>query len=201
MAIDLTNTYLNTVNFLLEVMGSPPVGSVDVGNLPPDVAIAVARINEESLALQLRGWWFNRNYSQEFTPDGSDLITLPNNCIKVTRYYTGALVLRGRKLYDPVNNTYEFECPVTLDWVEALDWDDLPACVQEQIKYIAASSICITNLEDMGKAQQYSNMSQGAHIQMVEADLEANQYNALATPAALNLRSGVRPHGQNRRFR
>lgn len=132
---------LDAVNQMLSCIGGQAVVSLDTDN--PEVASAVAILNETTRAVQTEGWNFNTELEYPFTPDQNQQIPVPGNLLSFTASFSkhGAdldLVERGGKLYDKLNHTYTFPeivyCDVTWDF----PFNELPQTFKEYVTARAA---------------------------------------------------------------
>jgi hypothetical protein len=149
--------------------------------------------------VQSPGLWYNRDISIVLTPDAtSKEIIVPLNTLKINAApYSDFVVQRGLKLYDSVNNTYQFGSAVTVDIIRLLEWDELPATVQDTIMYHAAMQVCSIDLEDSQKATEQNRLYKAVYAQVKAEDLELNRRNLLNTPHASRLRSRRRGGSTN----
>jgi hypothetical protein len=125
-----TTTKLQAVNTLLATIGSAPVNNIS-GSNSADVAMALQTLDEVSLSVQAKGWHFNTEEDRVYTPDPStNEITVGNTVLLCDVEHPNNdgidVVLRGTKLYDRQNRTFEFTKQITAKVIVALDWDELP---------------------------------------------------------------------------
>lgn len=125
-----TTTKLQAVNTMLATIGSSPINSLS-GSNSADVAMAVQTLDEVSLSVQSKCWHFNTEEDTVLTPDPTTSeITLPSNTILCDVDSPNNrdidVVVRGQRLYDRLNKTYEFQKELKAKMVYALEWDDLP---------------------------------------------------------------------------
>jgi hypothetical protein len=125
-----TTTKLQAVNTMLATIGSAPINSL-TGTNSADVAMAVQTLDEVSLSVQAKGWHFNTDEDTTLTPDSvTKEITLPSNTILCDVEYPNNtsvdVVVRGQRLYDRLNKTFQFEKELKAKMVYALEWDELP---------------------------------------------------------------------------
>lgn len=172
----------DAVNYLLDVLGSPPVTTLDV--LHPDVATSLTKLQDSSLSVQTTSMWYNREFSIVLTPNEAGEIDVPVDCIKVLAIYDTKAIQRGEKLYDRHNNTYQFTQPVTVDMVRHLEWEYLPVSVQLAIKYRAAMQVATIDLEDAQKGSDQEKLYNQAFAWLKAEDLQINRHNMLQTPQA-----------------
>lgn len=143
MATSLTPmTLLEAVNDCLEAINEAPVNTL-VAPLPAEAAKAVALVGKVSRTVQAEGLHCNTELGYPLVPDVDGFIDLPTNCMKVDLpldTYSPVIydvVMRGGRLYDRLNRTYEFDSTLYANVVLLLDFDDLPHAHRE---YIAAKA-------------------------------------------------------------
>lgn len=178
----------------MTTIGSPPVGNIDEDMLPPDVASCIQRLDEEVLNVLESDYWFNQDTNITLTPDPTTKqITLSSNIIKV-QGINCLVVQRGEHLYDPNNNTYQFNSPVAVNTAVKLDWEYLPSSAQNAAMHTAAVKLCLLDLEDSNKARDLQPYMGAATLKLKAEHIELKPKNILNSPAALKMRSGVRPY-------
>lgn len=125
-----TTTKIQAVNTLLATIGSAPVNNIS-GSNSADVAMALQTLDEVSLSVQSRGWHFNTEDERTYNPDPTTKeIVIGNSVLMCDVDHPNNdgidVVVRGTKLYDRKNLTFEFTRQVVAKVVFGLDWDDLP---------------------------------------------------------------------------
>jgi hypothetical protein len=125
-----TTTKLQAVNTMLATIGSAPVNTI-TGSNSADVAMALQTLDEVSVSVQSKGWHFNTEEDRVYTPDHlTKEISVGNNILLCDVKYPNNqdldVVLRGSKLYDRLNMTFQFEDQIKAKVIIALEWDDLP---------------------------------------------------------------------------
>lgn len=125
-----TTTKIQAVNTLLATIGSAPVNNIS-GSNSADVAMALQTLDEVSLSVQAKGWHFNTEEDRVYTPDPfTNEISVGNTVLLCDVEHPNNegidVVLRGTKLYDRQNRTFEFTKQITAKVIVALDWDELP---------------------------------------------------------------------------
>lgn len=119
-------TELEAVQRMMEAVGLAPSSSLSNSAAAADALRVLTRTSKD---IQSRGWHFNTEHEVELTPDGSNIITIPENAIRVDTYgkdITRDVALRGRRLYDRDDNTYEFTQPVLTTIVRLFEFECLP---------------------------------------------------------------------------
>lgn len=191
--------YLGAVNLLLRKVGTRKVGSVDVQH--PDVVDAKDTLDIEVEGVLSRGWWFNKRASVRHEPDSNGLINLGTNIIRIepdyeTRRIYPELALKGNRVYDTVNNTFNMKQAIVIDEYVDLDWEAIPVAAQMYIAYKAAAEYVSDKLEDTAKANKLERDAQ-SHMEDLHADeLRSTKPNMFESPNATRMRSGVRPYGR-----
>lgn len=136
-------TPLDAVNQMLSCIGGAAVVSLDTDN--PEVASAVAILEETTRTVLSEGWNFNTEKEYPFQPDTNEEIPVPSNLISFTPSfeYHGAdylLVERQGKFYDKIYHTYKFSGPVYCDVVWGFEFEDCPQPFKEYITARASRS-------------------------------------------------------------
>lgn len=134
-------TELEAVNAMLEVIGEAPVNSLG-GESISDAVVAAGVLREVSIEVQSESWDFNRDRNYRMTPDSiTKEITVPSNCVQANPVGLSQgrdVILRGRRLYDRENQTFQFDAAITVEMVSMFPWDDLPQAFRQYIKVRAA---------------------------------------------------------------
>lgn len=180
---------------LLRLIGSSPVNSTDTDH--PDAANALATMERVSKRVQRRGWWCNNEYDIILAPDENGLIEVGSavsTLVTENRNY----VLRNNRLYDNKLQTAIFTDNVRVKrLVRVLEWDDMPAILQEATAYTAAAEFVRDELEDPQKEQSLKEDASRSYLDLKKQDLEEGQYNIFSTPRILRARGGVAPYARN----
>jgi hypothetical protein len=144
-------TELEAVNIILSSVGEDPE----------------ALLNEVSREIQERGWHFNTENDYEFSIDADGYVTLPANVAQfdLPRGDSRDVVMRGRRLYDRTNRTYEFSGETitgTVIWL--LEWDELPPAARRyfameaahryQKRWFGSETLVGFTQDDLRKAQR-----------------------------------------------
>lgn len=184
---------IEALNLLLRAIGSDPVNSLSTTQ--PDVANAMDTLNRFRKRVQKRGWWFNTQYNVTFE--------VQNGEIRIPKEYTtlifadAGLVKRGTKLFDKVNNTYQFtESKCATRTVYTLVWDEMPVSVQEHIAYLSAASFVRDEIEDKAKEDSFKADAGIAGLDVKKEDLEHGQYSSFHKPRVKRARFGIRPYSR-----
>lgn len=152
---------LGVVNQCLATMGEAPLTSINAAS--PYVVAALSLLQEETLAFQVAGWWFNKEV-RTIQPNVNGEVYLPANCIEA---YTSILakdyIKRGSRMYSLQSNSYNIGKPLELTLVTALRFEELPVVAQRvvacrvafefQNKFVASSSSAALLKQRLDKAE------------------------------------------------
>lgn len=135
-------TELEAINIMLSTIGESPVNSLYEVHGVVDAVVAKSVLKEVSTAVQEEGWHFNIEKNFTLTPDFVNKeITIPSDCIQCDASGQDSerdVCVRGNRLYDRDNHTYIFDCPVTVDMVLVLPFEELPQAARHYITIRAA---------------------------------------------------------------
>lgn len=138
-------TKLEAINTMLSVIGEAPVNTL-TGALPVDTVMALNVLTEVSRDVQSKGWHFNTEFEVVLTPDETTKeIVLGAGTLRVDLEAKDAgsldVVVRGSKLYDRKEHTYEFSDEVKATVVYGLEFDDLPHSARQYITVRSARTL------------------------------------------------------------
>lgn len=129
MAITERLTEIKAINAMLQAVGSSPITNTE-DPLNADAIMAKSSLDMAGREVQSEKWWFNTEYDFPLKRNTLNEIVLPNNIVHVdfTCKYGDYrdLSVRGTKLYDKGNHTYNFESDVVANVRLVLDFDELP---------------------------------------------------------------------------
>lgn len=137
-------TELEAVNRLLGSIGQGPVNTLEVSGLP-DVTTALSTLRETLKDVSTRGWSWNTDRNYTLTPTAEGYLEIPTGTLEVdpeTR--TSGLVQRRNpqtdrmSLYDPNEQTFEFDSAVDVNIIWAFAFDDIPQVARTYIAIAAA---------------------------------------------------------------
>lgn len=147
---------LDVVNEMLGGMGELPMNSLDEGHpLAPSALRVLATANRR---IQSMRWWFNREMVDLF-PDTEGNIYVPNDTLQVDPIdQSKKFVLRGRRLYKPLEPTlaakYTFTAKVRCWLLREVPFDDLPYSIQDLVSNGAQLDFMKSYEADAQKFQQ-----------------------------------------------
>ena len=106
-------TELEAINIMLAAIGEAPVNSL-TGQVPVDVRLAQSTLTEVNKEVQSEGWSFNTEIDVTLPRDQTTKqITLSTDILgidaNIHQHPTIDPIQRGLKLYDRLNNRYEFD--------------------------------------------------------------------------------------------
>ena len=149
-----TDTELSAVNSILGAIGQSPVtslgptetGTGDTINFAnPEIGFIYNILTEVNKDVQNEGWIFNTEYNVEKQPEPTTkYITIPSSVLRYDLhedniYRNKNLVRRNGRLWDTINQTYEFDNNIHLDITWLWPYTDLPPAFKRYI--IARSSV------------------------------------------------------------
>lgn len=160
---------------MLSTIGESPVNSLDGGNALADAAIAREILKEVSIQVQEEGWHFNIEKNMKVEPAVDGFIYVPGNCIQVdtTGYsYQRDVCVRGNRLYDRDNHTYQFTDGVYVDMFLLLDFEELPQAARHYVTIRAARVFQqrVVGSEALGNFTERDEMRARAALRKYEAD-------------------------------
>lgn len=152
----MIQTELKMVNSLLEAIEETTIQTVDLTH--PDVQLAINIWAEQSVAVQSRGWWYNKEIYQLVPDTNTGEVFLPNGTLEID----GAAltyVKRGRVLYDLENHTRDLSA-VEADDLEMtciMEWDltELPPGIYRLVLLQAKLAMVTDRDQDQTKIQKY----------------------------------------------
>jgi|AntDeeMetagen134_2_1112570.scaffolds.fasta_scaffold04692_2 hypothetical protein len=175
-------TDLEAVNSILASIGESPVSTLeDTGVV--DAAMALRTLREVNREVQGRGWHFNMDEDYPLAPTFPEgVIEVPRNSIRTEPSDPTArldFTVRGRKLYDKRNHTYQFKETVKVKIVTLLPFEDIPQFARNYIS-IRAARIFQQNTVGSPELSSFKNVDEArALVQLKEAEAETADYNIL----------------------
>jgi hypothetical protein len=194
-------TELGAVNVLLASIGEAPVSTVS-GNQTSDVSLALAKLAEENVAVQLMGWDFNTEEDYPLVPDNTGTIFIPDTALRVdvSRFKRWDVnpVVRGRRLYDKKNRTYTFKGNVEAEITFGLPFEDLPQAARwyitvragRKFQFVTVASEALNRFTDKDESDALTTLKQ--------AEASSAQYSIFDNYAVRRGLSPRRPYGTRR---
>ena len=182
MAVAAT-TELESVNIMLAAIGETPVNSL-TGTLPVDVRLAQSTLAEVNKEVQSEGWSFNTEIDLTLSRDGSNNhISLAADVLRVDpnnhHHTTIDAIQRGLKLYDRLNNKYDFDEDLICTVVFFRTFDEIPEPARRYIT-IKAARIFVDRLVSDDGLRTYTQQDEvRARAILMETDLANGDHNLL----------------------
>lgn len=129
-------TELEAVNVMLATIGEAPINSLESASGVADAVLARSILKEASLSVQSEGWHFNTEKNFKLSPTVSGELILPENCLEADTVEASRdenLTVRGTKLYDITNQSYNIGKAVYVDMVLYLEFNTLPQAARHYI--------------------------------------------------------------------
>jgi len=147
MAIAAT-TQLESLNIMLAAIGESPLnsrlGGIDIyaDTLPTDAQVALNILTEQSKMIQSEGWSFNTEIDVTLPRDNFKKIALGVDVLRVDPnvhdHPNIDAIQRGLKMYDRLNNTFEFDQDLICTIVYFREFDEIPEPARNYITIKAA---------------------------------------------------------------
>ena len=176
-------TELESVNIMLAAIGESPINSLS-GTLPVDARLAQSTLKEVNKDVQSEGWSFNTEIDVTFTRDATTkLISLPTNILRIDpnihQHPSIDAIQRGLKLYDRLNNKYEFDEDLICTVVYFRDFDEIPEPARRYIT-IKAARVFVDRLVSDDRLRSYTQQDETrARAILMETDLSNADHNVL----------------------
>ena len=176
-------TELEAVNLMLTNIGEAPVNTIEGTNML-DIAIAKQVLREVLIEVQEPGWDFNTESGITITPNEDGEIWFPINALRVDPVDRSLkVVMRGHRLYDKENHTYEFSGPVDVEIVFGLEFEQCPQALRQYVAIKAARiyqrrTVGSDLLEKLTQADEYN-----ALVKLNNFDTDTADYNMLTGSA------------------
>ena len=176
-------TELEAVNIMLAAIGEAPVNSL-TGQVPVDVRIAQSTLIEVNKRIQSEGWSFNteidvtlvRNQTTKQIELSTDILRIDAN---IHQHPTIDPIQRGLKLYDRLNNRYEFDEDLICTVVYFRPFTELTEPARSYIN-IKAARVFVDRLVSDDGLRSYTEQDEiRARAILMETDLANGDHNIL----------------------
>ena len=176
-------TELESINIMLAAIGEAPVNSL-TGTVPVDVRLAQSTLTEVNKEIQSEGWSFNteidvtlnRNDTTKQIVLSTDILRIDPN---IHQHPTIDAIQRGLKLYDRLNNRYEFDEDLICTVVYFRTFDEIPEPARRYIN-IKAARIFVDRLVSDDGLRTYTQEDEiRARAILMETDLANGDHNLL----------------------
>ena len=127
---------LDAVNQMLSCIGGAAVVSLDTDN--PEIAAAVAILEETTRAVLSEGWNFNTEQDYPFTPNTDEEILIPDNllsfAVSFQKHGSDYLIVeRMGKFYNKLGHSYKFTETIYADVTFGFGFEECPQPFKEYI--------------------------------------------------------------------
>lgn len=146
----MSRTRLNAINTCLRGIGIAPVATEEDPDL--DAATAAQVIDQASMDIQSRGWWFNKEGNWKLTPDSiTGYISAPSSALSIVSHGASRqdpLTIRGTKIYDLFDHTFDLRpraysepgsdtLLIEFIFITELPFEDMPPVGRQAVTYTA----------------------------------------------------------------
>ena len=175
-------TELESINIMLAAIGEAPINSL-TGTLPVDARLAQQTLTEVNKEIQSEGWSFNTEIDVTLTRDVSNHVALSTDVLRVDpnihQHPTIDAIQRGLKLYDRLNNKYEFDEDLICTLVYFRTFNEIPEPARRYIT-IKAARVFVDRLVSDDGLRSYTEQDEiRARAILMETDLANGDHNLL----------------------
>ena len=175
-------TELEAINIMLAAIGEAPVNSL-TGTVPVDVRLAQSTLTEFNKEIQSEGWSFNTEIDVTLTRDTSNQIALSQDILRIDanihQHPTIDPIQRGLKLYDRLNNKFEFDEDLICTVVYLRTFEEIPEPARRYITIKAARVFVDRLVTDDGLRTYTEEDETRARAILMETDLANGDHNIL----------------------
>lgn len=120
-------TKLEAINTMLSCVGQSPINTL-TGTKSYYVITAEQILEQECKRVQLTGWDFNTDEHYALTPDVNNTINITDDMllVKCPQMLRNRYVVRGSKLYDKLDQTFEIRKPIYATVIWQYEFEKLP---------------------------------------------------------------------------
>tara|TARA_Y100000114_G_scaffold146179_1_gene156610 strand:- start:1902 stop:2513 length:612 start_codon:yes stop_codon:yes gene_type:complete len=174
---------LESVNIMLAAIGESPINTL-TGLLPVDARLAQSTLAEVNKGVQSEGWSFNTEIDVTFTKDSTtkeiaiatDILRIDPN---IHQHPSVDAIQRGLKMYDRLNNTYEFDEDLICTVVYFRPFTEIPEPARYYITIKAARIFVDRLVSDQGLRTFTEQDELRARSVLMETDLANADHNIL----------------------
>lgn len=176
-------TELEAVNIMMAAIGESPINTLS-GTLPADAVMAQTTLAEINKEVQSEGWSFNteidvtqaRDSNTQHISIGNDVLRIDPN---IHHHSEVDAIQRGLKLYDRLNNKYEFEEDLVCTVVYFREFTEIPEQARRYIVIRAARFFVDRLVGDEGLRTYTKQDEIKARSVLIETDLANADHNLL----------------------
>lgn len=188
------------INHMLTTIGEGGVSTLNT--LHPSVMTAKGILENEDVAFQSRGWWFNTERHFVLVVNEAGQVEVPAAALSVSVTNVGdkssteklRYTRRGKFIYDTFLHTNAINKSVTVDLVIRLPISDLPPVAANYLKALAAERMYVADDGDDAKTRLLRDYRTEAWQMLKAQELTTLGANALDNHNAQMLRA-VGGHG------
>ncbi|AKQ07696.1 tail tubular protein A [Yersinia phage vB_YenP_ISAO8] len=172
-------TVLEVVNACLSSIGEAPL--LELTDDHPLAATAQETLKRVMVQEMSRQWWFNTDYLT-LKVANDKFIYVPQDAVAVIPLQRADLTLRGRRMYNRMEGTFEMKENVIAWVVRLLPFEDLPPPAQSFVEH---STVMLFQLEydaDPIKTQQLQMHVQRAELVLNAEHIRQIKANPLLSP-------------------
>ena len=183
---------LESINIMLAAIGEAPVNSL-TGTVPVDVRLAQSTLTEVNKEIQSEGWSFNteidvtlnRNDTTKQIVLSTDILRIDPN---IHQHPTIDAIQRGLKLYDRLNNRYEFDEDLICTVVYFRTFDEIPEPARRYMTIKAARVFVDRLVGDQGLRTYTQEDETRARAILTDSDYANADHNVLrGDPSLTNI--------------
>ena len=183
MSTVAATTELESVNIMLAAIGESPINSL-TGTLPVDARLAQSTLAEQNKDVQSEGWSFNTEIDVTLTRDGTTKqIALPTDILRIDanihQHPNVDPIQRQLKMYDRLNNKYEFDEDLICTVVYFRTFNEIPEPARRYITIKAARVFVDRLVSDDGLRTYTQQDETRARAVLMETDLSNADHNVL----------------------
>ena len=175
-------TELEAINTMLSTIGEAPISTVEDSGVI-DAVMARQILGSVDREGQARGWHWHTDKGYPLNPNQEGECELPNGvlrCDTVTPDDQIDVVVRGKRLYDRRNHTYQINKVVRVDMVTQLPFEELPEAARQYIT-IRASRIFQERVLGSIELSRFSTIDETrALVTLKEMEADTADYNILS---------------------
>jgi hypothetical protein len=174
---------LESVNIMLAAIGESPINTL-TGLLPVDARLAQSTLAEVNKGVQSEGWSFNTEIDVTFTKDNTTKqISIATDILRIDpnihQHPSVDAIQRGLKMYDRLNNTFEFDEDLICTVVYFRPFTEIPEPARYYITIKAARIFVDRLVSDQGLRTFTEQDELRARSVLMETDLANADHNIL----------------------
>jgi len=174
---------LESVNIMLAAIGESPINTL-TGLLPVDARLAQSTLSEVNKGVQSEGWSFNTEIDVTFTKDNTTKqISIATDILRIDpnihQHPSVDAIQRGLKMYDRLNNTFEFDEDLICTVVYFRPFTEIPEPARYYITIKAARIFVDRLVSDQGLRTFTEQDELRARSVLMETDLANADHNIL----------------------